>query len=95
MSVGTTVGSDLPYIWNVQLIENYLLLPFLVWGIWRIRKFKINLLFALIVLVPIIVITFLWSSHWSYRVILLIPINVFEAIGLSGLLEWITKKGGI
>jgi hypothetical protein len=91
----TSIGSNVSYIWNVQLIENYILIPPMIYGAWRLRKQRIGLLFFITIAIPLIVVTCIWSSVWSWRMITLIPINVLEAIGVSGLLEYIAKRGGV
>lgn len=95
LTVRTSVGQNLSYLVNVQLTENYILLPFLFYGAWRLVKSRIGLLFVVMVAAPLLTILFLWSPYWSYRVVTLIPINVFEAAGVSGLLEYIARRGGV
>lgn len=95
LTVRTSVGQNLSYLVNVQLTENIILLPFLAWGAWRLIKSRIGLLFVAMAAVPLLTILFLWSPYWSYRVVTLIPINVFEAAGASGLLEYIARRGGV
>ena len=96
LDIKTSIGSGVDYIWNVQLVENYILIPFLFYGAWRLcRKPKIGLLFAIVIAAPLLTILLLWSPHWSWRVVTLIPINILEAAGVSGLLEYIARRGGV
>ena len=91
----STIGSNFSYLVNVQLTENFILIPFLLYGAYRLMRSRVGLLFVIITLAPLATITVLWSSFWSYRVVTLIPILVFEAAGVSFLLEWIAKRGGV
>jgi len=96
LSDKTSVGSNLSYLWNVQLTENLILIPFLFYGAWRLcRKPKIGLLFAIVIVAPLVTIMLLWSPYWSYRVVTLIPILLCEAAGVSVLLEYIARRGGV
>jgi len=95
LTVQTSVGQNLSYLVNVQLTENIILLPFLAWGAWRLIKSRIGLLFAVVIAAPLVTIMLLWSPCWSYRVVTLIPINMLEASGVSGLLEYIARRGGV
>jgi len=91
----STIGSNFSYLVNVQLTENFILIPFLLYGAYRLMRSRVGLLFVIITLAPLATITVLWSPFWSYRVVTLIPILVFEAAGVSSLLEWIAKRGGV
>lgn len=91
----TSFGSNLSYIWNVQLLENYILVPFVFYGAWRLRKHKIGLLFFVIIAFALVPLLFLQSQNWGYRLVTLIPILPCEAMGVSGLLEYIARRGGV
>ena len=95
LSTRTSVGSNLSYLVNVQLTENIILIPPLIYGIWILRRHKIGLLFGLIILFPLVSLAFLWSPFWSWRVVTLLPLNCFEAMGVSALLEYIARRGGV
>jgi len=95
LSNKTSVGSGLSYIVNTQLTENIVLVPFLIFGVWMLRKHKIGLLFFMIIAFSLIPLIFLQSSYWGYRLISLMPLNIFEGIGLSGFLEWLARKARV